>query len=111
MTTGTSALAGQAASASILIDVSKLVSAYHADLPDPTIAAQRVAFGTSGHRGSAFDRSFNEWHVLTITQAICHYGKAPMASAGRCSWASTHMRCRRLRAPVRWKCSRPMASL
>ena len=76
MTTGTSALAGQAASASILIDVSKLVSAYHADLPDPTIAAQRVAFGTSGHRGSAFDRSFNEWHVLAITQAICRYRKA-----------------------------------
>ncbi|MBC7732267.1 MAG: alpha-D-glucose phosphate-specific phosphoglucomutase [Bacteriovorax sp.] len=76
MTTGTSALAGQAASASMLIDVGKLVSAYHTDLPDPTIATQRVAFGTSGHRGSAFDRSFNEWHVLAITQAICHYRKA-----------------------------------
>ena len=76
MTTGISALAGQAASASMLIDVGKLVSAYHTDVPDPTIAAQRVAFGTSGHRGSAFDRSFNEWHVLAITQAICHYRKA-----------------------------------
>ena len=69
-------LAGQPAPASKLIDVGKLVSAYHADVPDPTIAAQRVAFGTSGHRGSAFDRSFNEWHVLAITQAICHYRKA-----------------------------------
>ncbi len=69
-------LAGQPAPASMLIDVGKLVSAYHADRPDPTIAAQRVAFGTSGHRGSAFDRSFNEWHVLAITQAICHYRKA-----------------------------------
>ena len=69
-------LAGQAAPASMLIDVAKLVSAYHTDVPDPTIAAQRVAFGTSGHRGSAFDRSFNEWHVLAITQAICHYRKA-----------------------------------
>ena len=59
----------------MLIDVAKLVSAYHADRPDPTIAAQRVSFGTSGHRGSAFDRSFNEWHVLAITQAICHYRK------------------------------------
>lgn len=59
----------------MLIDVAKLVSAYHADVPDPTIAAQRVAFGTSGHRGSAFDRSFNTWHVLAITQAICHYRK------------------------------------
>ena len=52
-------LAGQPAPASMLIDVAKLVSAYHTDAPDPTIAAQRVAFGTSGHRGSAFDRSFN----------------------------------------------------
>jgi phosphoglucomutase len=60
----------------MLIDVAKLVSAYHTDEPDPTIAAQRVAFGTSGHRGSAFDRSFNEWHVLAITQAICRYRKA-----------------------------------
>ena len=60
----------------MLIDVGKLVSAYHTDVPDPTIAAQRVAFGTSGHRGSAFDRSFNAWHVLAITQAICHHRKA-----------------------------------
>ena len=60
----------------MLVDVGKLVSAYHTDMPDPTVAAQRVAFGTSGHRGSAFDRSFNEWHVLAITQAICRYRKA-----------------------------------
>ncbi len=60
----------------MLIDVGKLVLAYHTDRPDPAVAAQRVAFGTSGHRGSAFDRSFNEWHVLAITQAICHYRKA-----------------------------------
>ena len=60
----------------MLIDVGKLISAYHTDVPDPMIAAQRVAFGTSGHRGSAFDRSFNQWHVLAITQAICHYRKA-----------------------------------
>ena len=69
-------LAGHPAPPSMLIDVAKLVSAYHTDKPDPTIAAQRVAFGTSGHRGSAFDRSFNEWHVLAITQAICHHRKA-----------------------------------
>ena len=68
-------LAGHPAPASMLIDVGELVSAYHTDAPDPTIAEQRVAFGTSGHRGSAFDRSFNEWHVLAITQAICHYRK------------------------------------
>ena len=69
-------LAGQPAPASMLIDVGKLVSAYQTDRPDPAVAAQRVVFGTSGHRGSAFDRSFNEWHVLAITQAICHYRKA-----------------------------------
>lgn len=69
-------LAGQPAPASVLIDVATLVAAYHADPPDPTVAAQRVAFGTSGHRGSALDRSFNEWHVLAITQAICNYRKA-----------------------------------
>ena len=71
-----SPLAGQPAPLSMRLDVEKLIAAYHADQPDPTIAAQRVAFGTSGHRGSAFDRSFNEWHVLAITQAICHYRKA-----------------------------------
>ena len=76
MTTQIHPLAGQPAPASVLINVGKLVSAYHTDLPDPTIAAQRVAFGTSGHRGSAFDRSFNEWHVLAITQAICDHRKA-----------------------------------
>jgi phosphoglucomutase len=68
-----SPLAGQPASAAQLIDVGQLVAAYHAERPDPTVAAQRVAFGTSGHRGSAFDVSFNEWHVLAITQAICDH--------------------------------------
>jgi len=68
-----SALAGNVAPASSLIDVAKLVAAYYSDQPDPTIAAQRVAFGTSGHRGSAWAASFNEWHVLAITQAICNY--------------------------------------
>ena len=71
-----SPLAGQPAPLSSLVDVSTLVAAYCANVPDPTIAAQRVAFGTSGHRGSALDGSFNEWHVLSITQAICHYRKA-----------------------------------
>jgi len=59
----------------MLVDVAKLVAAYYAEAPDPTVPAQRVAFGTSGHRGSAFDRSFNENHILAITQAICLYRK------------------------------------
>ena len=76
MTASISPGAGKPAPASARIDVDRLVSAYHADVPDPAAAAQRVAFGTSGHRGSAFDRSFNEWHVLAITQAICRYRKS-----------------------------------
>ena len=66
-------LAGKLAPASTLIDVAQLINAYRVDAPDPSIAAQRVSFGTSGHRGSAFDRAFNEWHVWAITQAICNY--------------------------------------
>jgi phosphoglucomutase len=60
----------------MLVDVSRLVSAYYAEQPDASIPAQRVAFGTSGHRGSAFERSFNENHILAITQAICEFRKA-----------------------------------
>ncbi len=75
MTTRISPLAGKPAPEAVLIDVDKLVSAYFSERPDPKVAAQRVAFGTSGHRGCAFDVSFNEWHVLAITQAICDHRK------------------------------------
>ena len=75
MSTTISPLAGKPAPASILVDVTRLLAAYVGLRPDPGVAAQRVAFGTSGHRGSAFDRSFNEWHVLAISQAICEYRK------------------------------------
>jgi phosphoglucomutase len=75
MTTRISPLAGKPAPASLLVDVPRLVTAYYTELPDPTIAVQRVAFGTSGHRGSSFEASFNERHVLAITQAICQYRK------------------------------------
>ena len=57
----------------MLLDVSKLVTAYYTEIPDPSVTAQRVAFGTSGHRGTAFDRTFNEWHVIAISEAICRY--------------------------------------
>jgi phosphoglucomutase len=59
----------------MLVHVPRLVTAYYTDIPDPAVPTQRVIFGTSGHRGSAFDRSFNENHILAITQAICHYRK------------------------------------
>lgn len=73
MSTGVSPLAGQPVPAALLLDVPKLLAAYVDQRPDPAIAAQRVAFGTSGHRGSAFHGSFNEWHVLAISQAICDF--------------------------------------
>jgi phosphoglucomutase len=66
-------LAGKPVPVERRVDVPRLVSAYFADEPDPAEPAQRVQFGTSGHRGSAFARSFNEQHVLAISQAICEY--------------------------------------
>ncbi len=65
--------AGKPAEPEMLVNIPKLVTAYYTEKPDPAVPAQRVAFGTSGHRGSAFDTSFNEWHVLAISQAICLY--------------------------------------
>jgi phosphoglucomutase len=73
MNTNISPLAGQPARATQLVDVTRLVSAYYNLQPDPMVPAQRVSFGTSGHRGTSFDKSFNEAHVLAITQAICLY--------------------------------------
>jgi phosphoglucomutase len=67
------AAAGKPADPSILVNVPKLVTAYYAVEPDPSDPRQRVSFGTSGHRGSAFNGAFNEWHILAITQAICGY--------------------------------------
>ena len=70
-----SPLAGKPAPASMLVNVPRLVTAYYTEQPDPSVPAQRVAFGTSGHRGSAFNKGFNEWHILAISQAICLYRK------------------------------------
>lgn len=67
--------AGKPADSSILINVPKLVTAYYTEHPDPTVPAQHIAFGTSGHRGSSLDGTFNEEHILAITQAICLYRK------------------------------------
>ena len=71
-----SARAGQPAAAEDLVDVAKLVTAYYALHPDPGEAAQRVSFGTSGHRGSALTATFNEDHIVAATQAICEYRAA-----------------------------------
>lgn len=68
-----SPLAGKPVPASLLINVPRLVTAYFTQVPDASIASQRVSFGTSGHRGSAFATSFNEAHIVAITQAVCLY--------------------------------------
>lgn len=70
-----SSRAGKLADPWMLVDVPKLVTAYYTQVPDPSVPEQRVAFGTSGHRGPAFDTAFNEWHILAISQAICLYRK------------------------------------
>jgi phosphoglucomutase len=68
-----SPLAGKPADPSILVNVPKLVTAYYVEIPDLSEAEQRVKFGTSGHRGSSFERNFNESHILAISQAICDF--------------------------------------
>jgi phosphoglucomutase len=68
-------LAGKPAPAASLVNIPRLITAYYSERPDPSVASQKVAFGTSGHRGSSFDISFNEGHVLGISQAICEYRK------------------------------------
>src|SRR5262245_51428178 len=70
------ARAGQPAQPDDLVDIPALVRAYYEVSPDPSVAAQRVAFGTSGHRGSAFRAAFNEAHILATTEAICRYRSA-----------------------------------
>ena len=69
-------LAGQPVPPQMLIDVPKLIAAYYELTSDPAVATQRVVFGTSGHRGSALKKSFNEAHILAVTQAVCDYRKA-----------------------------------
>ena len=66
-------LAGKPAPLELLTDIPALISAYYTETPDPSDPGQRVSFGTSGHRGSAFKRSFNDAHVAAITQAVCDY--------------------------------------
>ena len=69
-------LAGKPAPREVLVDVARLRKLYFDERPDPAVPEQRVAFGTSGHRGSSLKRAFNEAHILAVTQAICEYRKA-----------------------------------
>lgn len=66
-------LAGKPAPQNILTNIPRLISAYYTIKPDPTVPSCRISFGTSGHRGSSFDASFNEDHILAVTQAVCEY--------------------------------------
>ncbi len=68
-------LAGKPAEQNILVNIPQLITAYYTGKPDPSVPGERVSFGTSGHRGSSFKNSFNENHILAITQAICFYRK------------------------------------
>ncbi|HEY0287962.1 MAG TPA: phosphoglucomutase (alpha-D-glucose-1,6-bisphosphate-dependent) [Pseudomonas sp.] len=85
-----SPFAGKLAPAELLVDIPRLVTAYYTGQPDASIATQRVAFGTSGHRGSSFELSFNEWHVLAISQAICLYRQAKGIDGPLFLGADTH---------------------
>ena len=76
MAANISPLAGKSADPSMLANIPRLVTAYFAGKPDPAVASQRVAFGTSGHRGSAFNNAFNENHILSISQALCDHRRA-----------------------------------
>src|SRR2546423_959889 len=82
--------AGRRAEPGDLIDVARLVTAYYALEPDPAVPGQRVAFGTSGHRGSAFNTAFNENHILATSQAICEYRAAQGITGPLFLGADTH---------------------
>ncbi len=83
-------LAGKPAPANSLIDVGGLVRAYYELRPDPAVAEQRVAFGTSGHRGCSWQRTFNEWHVLAMSQAIAEYRRGKGIDGPLCIGFDTH---------------------
>ena len=82
--------AGTPATQADLVDVAKLVTAYYAEQPDPSVPEQRVSFGTSGHRGSAFTATFNEHHIVATSQAICDYRKAQGIDGPLFLGADTH---------------------
>jgi phosphoglucomutase len=85
-----SPFAGKLAPAELLVDIPRLVTAYYTGQPDASVATQRVAFGTSGHRGSSLELSFNEWHVLAISQAICLYRQSKGIDGPLFLGADTH---------------------
>jgi len=98
-----SPFAGKQAEPLMLVNVPKLVTAYYTEAPDPKVPAQRVSFGTSGHRGSAFDKAFNENHILAITQAICLYrGQQKIDGPLFLVWTHMLFQCRLLQASLKY---------
>jgi len=93
--------ARQPAQTSMLVNVPRLVTAHYSETPDASVPEQRVAFGTSGYRGSAFDKAFNEWHILAISQAICLYRAKTSMVHCFSAWIRMLFPCRRL--PARWR--------
>src|SRR5262245_16935078 len=85
-----SSLAGKPALPSMLVNIPRLVTAYYTGRPDPAVREQRVVFGTSGHRGSAFRNAFNEPHILATSQAICWYRKQQHIDGPLCLGMDTH---------------------
>src|SRR5262249_31353200 len=82
--------AGQLPTSAMLVNVPRLITEYFARKPDPSVPAQRVTFGTSGHRGSSFDLGFNEAHIQAITQAICEYPRRQSIDGPLFLGAATH---------------------
>ena len=99
-------LAGKPAPKELLVDVPKLLAAYEADVPDPANPLERVAFGTSGHRGSSLRRSFNEAHILAVAQAVCEYRAVQGTSGPLFLGRDTHA----LSAPAERTCLEVLAA-
>ncbi len=95
-------LAGKPAPRSLLANIPRLVTAYYAHKPDVSDPTQRVAFGTSGHRGSSLKNSFNEDHILAVSQALCDYRKSKKSTVpSSWGWIPMPFRNRLLQAPLR----------
>ena len=99
------ALAGKPAPKELLVDIEKLGKEYYTRKPNITNSAERVSFGTSGHRGSSLRGSFNEAHVLAITQAICEYRNSQGINGPLYIGKDTHPLLERP-SPLLWRCSR-----
>ena len=104
-----SPMAGKPAEASMLVNIPRLVTANYSEVPDPAVPGERIAFGTSGHRGSSLE-SFNERHILAVTQVICLY-RAQQKIYGPLFLASTATHFSNLHLPVPWRYWRAMGPM